>query len=347
VAYQARWPLGLALSFVVFEGLACSAGGSAPGGQYGGASGAGATGDGGAGATSGTGQGATGGGNPGGTGPGGATGSGGAGNNTGTGGDSGSTGTGGDGGVSGDGGDGGVSGTDGFGGSGALPPFDGGTDPNRNNVQPGQVCERLATIQCAAEVSCCGSPGRTFDQCKTAQLNICRNEAYLDAISSNAIAGFDAGRAAAAFAEFERLASMCDPAIVEWAISPTGLRGIVNGTKNANESCYPGSMDKALAAAHLASCTNSAAQACLPLRLLAWECRPRGQVGAACFSDLNCVDGLYCDNPNLTINSDHKCTQRKLKDATCATSNECQSLFCRGGTCIAPSAGAAYCLAVR
>jgi hypothetical protein len=342
VAYQARWPLGIALSLLVFEGLACSASGSSPGGQYGGASGAGAGATGGAGATSGAGQGATGGGNPGGTGPGGNTGSGGAGNNTGTGGDSGATGTGGDGGVSG------VGGTDGFGGSGALPPFDGGTDPNRNNVGPGQVCERLATIQCAAEVSCCGAPGRNFDQCKQAQLNTCRNEAYLDAVSMSPLAAYDMGKAAAAFAEFERLASMCDPSIVEWSISPTGLRGIVNGTKNANESCLPPasqSMDRAVVAAHLASCNNSQAQACLPLRLLAWECRPRGQAGANCFSDLNCVDGVYCDNPNLEVTGS-KCVARKLKDAPCMTSNECQSLFCRGGRCIAPSAGAAYCLAV-
>jgi len=338
VAYQARWPLGFALSFVVFEGLACSAGGSSTPNQYGGASGAGASS--GAGAASGTGQGATGGGTPGGSGPGGNTGSGGAGNNTGTGGDSGATGT---------GGDGGVSGTDGFGGSGALPPFDGGTDPNRNNVMPGQVCERLATIQCAAEASCCGAPGRNFDQCKQAQLNTCRNEAYLDAVSMSPLAAYDMGKAAAAFAEFERLASMCDPAIVQWAISPTGLRGIINGTKNANDSCLPPasqSMDRAVVAAHLASCTNSASQACLPLRLLAWECRPRGPVGADCFSDLNCVDGVYCDNPNLEVTGS-KCVGRKLKDATCVTSNECQSLFCRGGRCIAPSAGAAYCLAIR
>jgi hypothetical protein len=337
VAYQARWPLGLALSCLVFEGLACSASGSSTPNQYGGASGAGATG---AGATSGSGQGATGGGGPGGAGPGGNTGSGGSGNESGTGGDSGAAGT---------GGDGGISGSDGFGGSGALPPFDGGTDPDRNNVQAGQVCERFATIQCAAEASCCGSPGRNFDQCKQAQLNSCRNEAYLDAVSLNPIAAYDPVKARAAFDEFERLASMCDPAIVQWAISPTGLRGIVNGTKNANDPCRPPTsqaMDRAVVAAHLASCTNSGSQACLPVSLLTWECRPRGPAGADCFSDLNCVDGVYCNNPNLEVTGG-TCADRKLKDAACVTSNECQSLFCRGGRCIAPSAGAAYCLAVR
>jgi hypothetical protein len=339
VAYQARWPLGIALSLVVFQGFGCGNSESG-GGQYGGASGAGAVG--------GSGQGATGGSGPGGSsGSGGSGGSGGAGNNTGTGGAG--AGPGGSDGQGGVGGDSGSNGVGGDGGTGALPPFDGGTDPNRNNVMPGQVCERLATIQCAAEVSCCGSPGRNFDQCKQAQLNTCRNEAYLDAVSSSPLTAFDMGRAAAAFAEFERLASMCDPAIVEWAISPNGLRGIVAGTKNANDSCLPPasqSMDRAVVAAHLASCRDSATQACLPLRLLAWECRPRGQVGADCFSDLNCVDGVFCDNPNLEVTG-AKCVQRKLKDATCATSNECQSLFCRGGRCIAPSAGAAYCLAVR
>jgi hypothetical protein len=340
VAYQARWPLGIALSLVVFEGLGCGNSESG-GGQYGGASGAGAA--------SGSGQGAAGGSGPMGSGPGGSAGSSGAGNNTGTGG--GGTGPGGSDGVGGGGvgGDSGSSGVGGDGGTGALPPFDGGTDPNRNNVMPGQVCERLATIQCAAEVSCCGAPGRTFDQCKQAQLNTCRNEAYLDAVTLNSISGFDAGRAAAAFAEFERLASMCDPSIVQWSISPNGLRGIVTGTKNANDSCRPPATqadDRAAVAAHLASCRDSSVQACLPLAVLQWECKPRGQAGAQCFSDLNCADGLYCNNPELKIGTMYTCTQRKLKDATCATSNECQSLFCRGGKCIAPSAGAAYCLAV-
>jgi hypothetical protein len=334
VAYQARWPLGIALSLVLLKALACSAGGgSTPSNQTGGAPGTGGA--------SGAGQGAAGGGGPGGSSAGGDGGS------VGTG----ATGTGGNGGAGpgGAGGDGGVSGIggDGFGGSGALPPYDSGADPNRNRVPAGQVCERLATIQCAAELSCCGAPGRTYDQCKTAQLGSCRDAAYLDAVSLNPVAGFDPARAEAAFNEFDRLASTCDPAIAQWAIGVDGLRGIVTGTRDSGTSCDPDPINpnnRAEVAAYLASCRNGATTACLPINDLSWECRARGAVGANCFSDLNCVDGVYCDNPQLNLTGS-RCAQRKLLDAACATSNECQTLLCKGGRCVRASAGAAYCLA--
>src|SRR5689334_19202380 len=43
--------------------------------------------------------------------------------------------------------------------------FDGGTDPDRNRVPAGHVCDRLTTLQCAGEQHCCPT-NRSYDTCK-------------------------------------------------------------------------------------------------------------------------------------------------------------------------------------
>jgi hypothetical protein len=337
VSYQPQWPLGIALSCAFLEAIACSPTNPPPASKfYGGAAGEGT------GAASGSGPGATNGAGPGGA-AGGDAGASGAGS-SGVAGD-GAGGVGGEAGFGGVGGDtGAVGGIGGESGVGGLPPFDGGTEPGRNRVPAGQVCERLATIQCAAEVSCCSSPGRNFDQCKQSQRDKCVNEAHLDAITSNPITNYNIDRAEAAFAEFERLASICDPAIAQWAARTDGLRGILLGTVASGQSCGPPDSDPAIGGARLASCVDGATTACLPVSLFTWTCRPRGPAGADCFSDFNCIDGVYCDNPQLDPTG-AKCVQRKPDGAPCGVGNECNSLLCKGGMCIFPNAGAAYCLA--
>ncbi|HTU62522.1 MAG TPA: hypothetical protein VMF89_28875, partial [Polyangiales bacterium] len=44
--------------------------------------------------------------------------------------------------------------------------FDAGDDPERNKVTAAQLCERLATINCAGEAFCCDAPNRTVEACK-------------------------------------------------------------------------------------------------------------------------------------------------------------------------------------
>ena len=85
--------------------------------------------------------------------------------------------------------------------------FDAGSDPNRNHVQSGMICTRLAQIQCAGEAFCCPNPGRERAACETAQRDFCAQQVYLDAISQSASSGFDATRAASAFEQFEQLAA--------------------------------------------------------------------------------------------------------------------------------------------
>jgi hypothetical protein len=225
--------------------------------------------------------------------------------------------------------------------------FDAGSDPNRNQITAGNVCERLAQIQCAGEAFCCESPGRDRTACEADMFNGCMGELYLDAMSLNSITGFDAAAASTAFGEIERMASTCDVSVAAYGVSPNGLMGMFRGSVSDGSSCSPGiraASDQALAAAALASCSNITTTACLPTSALSWSCKPRGDVGAECFTDLNCLDGLHCPNPDFDIGA-ATCAPRKAVGSPCQLPNECESLFCKGGTCVTADAQAAYCLA--
>ncbi len=238
------------------------------------------------------------------------------------------------------------------GGTPTHVPFDAGPD-TANMVQPGTICDRLATIQCAGEAHCCDAPGRTFDQCKASMKQGCTDMAMLDGMAMNKITGFDAAFAQTAFTTYEQMASMCDPGVAEWGAAYTGLPGILKGTVAAGKSCLPtGSLqDRSVIASALASCTNLAQQACQPrvqtvggLSLpTSWTCDPKSAAGGLCFTDVNCTDGLYCNNPDLKVGN-FKCAARKAAGTPCVNPNECASLFCKKGVCVEKGVQAAYCL---
>jgi hypothetical protein len=233
-------------------------------------------------------------------------------------------------------------------GQGGMGPimervFDAGMDPNRNNVQAGMLCERLAQINCAGEQYCCEDPGRDRAACESAVREACMKDAYLDAISNNDATAFDQETAAVTFAEIERLASICDPSIVRYSISPDGFMSMFRGTADSGDSCFPSGTQPEAAAAKLASCTDITRYACLPQSVLSWRCVERGGADASCFTDVNCVDGFYCPNPDLKIGQ-FKCAPRKPVGDQCVWGNECESLFCEAGTCVPESQRNAYCL---
>lgn len=256
---------------------------------------------------------------------------------------------GGAGGTLGDGdGAGGVPGDgDGDGGGGAAAIFMPGTDPARNQVQAGQMCRRLAEIQCAGEAYCCDSPGRSMADCVTVMEQGCNQDLYLDEIAAEPAAAFDAARAASAFQAFEDLAGQCDPTIAKWASEDSGLRGIMRGTKDG--LCTPltisgsAQAQRAGAAAALASCTLASDLACLPDQTGVWQCQQRGGAGSPCFSDFNCSPTAYCDNPSGLIEGS-SCKARKAVGQGCAYFFECTSLLCAGGSCVDGDVQAAYCL---
>lgn len=217
-------------------------------------------------------------------------------------------------------------------------------DPNHNKVSPGGLGQRLAEIQCAGEAKCCPSPGRDVTACITAQKAFWTT-AMIDSIAADPAAGFDATRAQAAFNEFERLATACDTSIAAYAASPDGLRGIAQGTVATGGTCNPppGSADPVKIGVALASCKGPAAQACVPAATGDWKCTALADSGGACYTDVNCKVGLFCDNPNLDI-AGATCKPRKAAAAPCTLPNECDSFSCKNGTCAAKSVEAAYCL---
>lgn len=221
--------------------------------------------------------------------------------------------------------------------------FDAGVEPDRNAVTPGVICDRLATIQCAGEAACCDAPGRDFDTCKRAQLSDCDTMTMADDVAADPVTAFDAAQAMVVFAELERLASICDPAFAAFGESFDGLRSMFRGTVAASGDCRPNSvLDKAMAGAALASCTDHRSQACMP-SLTSWRCQPHSAAGGECFSDVNCAAGLFCDNPNFSL-SGAECMPRKAIGQSCSLANECESLFCEGGMCVVADAQVAYCL---
>jgi hypothetical protein len=221
--------------------------------------------------------------------------------------------------------------------------FDAGTEPGRNAVTPGVICDRLATIQCAAEASCCPTPGRDFASCKQTMMSTCSSQYMADSIAGQPAAGFDPAQAQMVFTHFEDLSSKCDSSIAAFAESPQGLRSMFKGTVAPMNSCRPSNLnDMAMAGGALAACTNSDNYACLP-SLITWICNPRAAAGGKCFTDVNCKPGLYCPNPNLDI-AGATCTARKQVGAQCKTPNECADLYCKSGSCVVASQQAAYCL---
>lgn len=223
-----------------------------------------------------------------------------------------------------------------------------GSDPSRNQVQGGQVCERLATIQCAGEAGCCSAPGRDFAACWQMLVDTCKSGLYLDAITGNPITGFDPTRAATAFEQMETLVRACDPGVIDYGASPDGLMGIVQGTVSAGGSCKPRSLIPAAleAAPHLASCQDPVNYACMPRALSDWTCDPKSGVGEHCVTDVNCQAGLYCpqEDPTSPALTGVNCAARKTLGQSCAALNECESLACRGGSCVDANVDAAYCL---
>ena len=108
----------------------------------------------------------------------------------------------------------------------------------------------------------------------------------------------------------------------------------------STDSLVPSTADSAIA---LASYAQIETHACRP-GLLSWLCEPRSGVGGDCFTDINCQDGLYCDNPDLSLGS-HECLERKSGGESCQNPNECVSMACKGGICAdGGDVQATYCL---
>lgn len=222
--------------------------------------------------------------------------------------------------------------------------FDAGSDPDRNKISASQLCERLATINCAGEAFCCDAPNRTVEDCKQDLVTTCSTMLMLDKIAAHENTAFDAAAAEKAFTELEERASKCDPSVAQWGGSQDGLRGILKGTVEPKASCMPpATVDPVVVGAALASCAEPETYACMYKTLLdPWTCEPRSSEGGQCVTDNNCVDGLYCvvQTPGIA----GACKPRKEVGESCVAPTECASLFCKKSKCVAADQQSAYCL---
>jgi hypothetical protein len=233
---------------------------------------------------------------------------------------------------------------------GGLPAFDGGIEPNRNQVRAGGLCERFATLQCAGEQHCCATPAKNFDACKMQMKTDCTSNGYLDEIAMNMVAGFNATRAENAFTKLEQMASQCDPSATVWGATPEGMRGIFQGTVAPMGSCKPTGLPSVPGyGAALASCTQLATHSCLftgdgpAAAPTTATCAARTDAGATCFVDANCKDGMYCANPMMKY-SGGKCTALKAVGTACTADAECMTFVCRSALCVATSTATTYCV---
>lgn len=224
----------------------------------------------------------------------------------------------------------------------SLPSFDAGTDPERNAVGPGELCDRLSVIQCAAEGACCTKPGRDYATCLDALARACAADLLFDQIAGQTSAGFDQDQARVVLDQFEQLASECDPSVATFGVSQDGLRSMFRGTIAPGGNCRPSNvLDKVMGGAALSACTSSEDQACLPSSTT-WLCTERAGAGGKCFTNINCLPGFYCPNPDLDL-AGASCMEDKAEGEDCAAHNECESLYCVGGKCVPADQQLAYC----
>jgi len=178
-------------------------------------------------------------------------------------------------------------------------------------------------------------------------MEYCRDHLKIDSVSMDSSTGFDPVVAEQAFSKYEEMASNCDTNVVFWGTSLEGLRGIIKGTIDPGQPCtpktVPGDTLDETGAAALASCKDPANTSCSHPAPLLWTCAPRVDVNLGCITDLNCLEGLYCDNPSLMLIG-AVCKPRKAVGSPCVLPNECQSLICKNGTCVEVNQQNVFCL---
>jgi hypothetical protein len=229
-------------------------------------------------------------------------------------------------------------GNSGTGGDGDGDEFDAGSDPDRNMVTVGELCSRMAHIQCAGEQYCCDAPSRDLDTCREKGESACTNTLQLDVIGMSDLLVVDDAEVEAAFAEFEQRASECDLEVKAWATSRELMTGILGGSLAEGADCTPEDENDVVdLGTAMFACADGADVVCLPGDGAApWTCEQRSQVAGDCFVDWNCIDGLYC--------SVGVCTERRADGEACTAANQCASLFCEDMVCAAPTQQLVYCL---
>jgi hypothetical protein len=223
---------------------------------------------------------------------------------------------------------------------GGVAPFDAGSDPDRNRVLPGHVCERLTEIQCASEARCCPTTS-SRDVCMRERLARCQSARYLDLLSQSPMIAYDVDRAEAAFTEFEKRASRCDLDILQWMFSDAGFRNVTLGTIAPGGDCTPRT-DGGFPIEYLGSCAEPESYSCVNTTPTGdtWKCMPRGMIADPCYTDYNCRDGLSCQYDQQPV---RMCGMRRPDGMPCVLFTQCESFFCDAGACKPATLEKVYC----
>jgi len=223
-----------------------------------------------------------------------------------------------------------------------IPLPDGfGDAPDRNRVPADELCERLPVVQCIAEQQCCNDP-RDLRDCLDRQQELCKDQLLADRVAMEGAAGYDIDLAEEAFAALEQMSMDCNPDITPYETSPDGFGQMLTGTVNPGGNCAPDNANAlAMVRASLAACKDPVMYACLPSETM-WRCEERGLLDGACLTDNNCVEGLYCNNPDA-MTADGVCSTRFADGEACEKDHECASLACLDDVCVARDAQTAFC----
>ena len=207
------------------------------------------------------------------------------------------------------------------------------------------LCTRLAEINCAAEQRCCSTVTRSQQSCLNELTQSCAGSLYLDEIAAQSQSAFDPDAAERAFRELADRTSRCEPGILQWIPSDTGLRSIFRGSLGAGERCSPsGGLTAPVGsvAAALSACSHADGLACLPQSLLGmWSCTAKQPIGQACVTDDNCANNGACNNFGQAALG--VCVERLPLGAACEFAGQCASLYCDSQVCKVPTADAVYC----
>jgi hypothetical protein len=212
-------------------------------------------------------------------------------------------------------------------------------------VEVGAFCIDFADRTCQAQEDCCAVGTPDFDRCVTQVRDRC--SLLAGSLAARPETGYDGVQANAVLAEIDAFAASCDPAVVPWTFARSGFYRLFQGSIELGQACsLEGSELEQFAAA--LSCLGDD-NTCLVNGARA-DCAARSSAEGPCATDFDCVDGHFCQRPD--VGGRGICRIQQADDALCrpGANSSCASFFCNPtvgdvtGRCVTPPAEQLYCL---
>ena len=228
--------------------------------------------------------------------------------------------------------------------SGHMGSTDGGADANLQPVTASAACGEIAIVACTGYENCCHDGHTvTMNDCITALQTSC--DSRLGPVFRDPKTGFSPVVAAEVLAEGRALANACDPGIIAWYNSRSGLQRAMQGTIPAGQLCAMRGDD---AAAYFAC--RDFENGCIGDNSAGYYCSARHGDDLACHSDPDCVADDYCEGGapggNPILGFPGHCRPRLATGAPCTVDGACASFLCDTATthlCVDVTSASAYC----